>query len=86
MDMKVDTQTLVIMAVIGIIAGFLASLLVGGSGLVRYLVTGVIGSFVGGFLLNAVGVNLGIRSALLSQIATSTIGAIVVVVLARIIA
>ncbi|MEQ1612421.1 MAG: GlsB/YeaQ/YmgE family stress response membrane protein [Hyphomicrobiaceae bacterium] len=48
--------------------------------------TGIIGSFVGGGLLNALGVNLGIRSALASQIVTSTIGAIVVVILARIIA
>ncbi len=84
--MKMNSQDLIVMAVIGIIAGFLASVLVGGSGLVRYLVTGIIGSFVGGGLLNALGVNLGIRSALASQIVTSTIGAIVVVILARIIA
>ena len=84
--MRTDAQTLIVMAVIGVVAGFLASLLVGGSGLLRYLVTGIIGSFVGGWLLSALGVNLGIRNALASQIATSTIGAIVVVVLARIIA
>ncbi|MEQ1612158.1 MAG: GlsB/YeaQ/YmgE family stress response membrane protein, partial [Hyphomicrobiaceae bacterium] len=65
--MKMNSQDLIVMAVIGIIAGFLASVLVGGSGLVRYLVTGIIGSFVGGGLLNALGVNLGIRSALASQ-------------------
>ena len=34
--------------------------------LIRYLVTGVIGAFVGGFLLNALGVNLSIRNALAS--------------------
>jgi len=84
--MKIDAQTLIVMAVIGIIAGFLASVLVGGSGLIRYLITGIIGSFVGGGILNALGVNLGIGNALISQIATSTIGAIVVVILARIIA
>ena len=39
-----------------------------------------------GGILNALGVNLGISNALISQIATSTIGAIVVVILARIIA
>jgi uncharacterized membrane protein YeaQ/YmgE (transglycosylase-associated protein family) len=85
--MKMDAQTLIVMAVIGVVAGFLASLLVGGSGgLLRYLVTGIIGSFVGGYLLNAAGVNLGIKNALASLIATSTIGAIVVVILARILA
>lgn len=84
--MNIDTRALVVLLVIGVVAGFLASLLVGGGGLIRYMITGVIGAFVGGFVLNAVGVNLGIRNALLSQIATATIGAIVVVLLARLIA
>jgi uncharacterized membrane protein YeaQ/YmgE (transglycosylase-associated protein family) len=84
--MNADTRALVIFLLIGLVAGWLASVLVGGSGLIRYLVTGVIGAFVGGFLLNALGLNLGIRNALASQIVTATIGAIVVVLLARIIA
>jgi uncharacterized membrane protein YeaQ/YmgE (transglycosylase-associated protein family) len=83
MKSNIDPQTLIIMAVIGIVAGYLASLLVGGSGLVRYLVTGLIGAFVGGIVLNALGINLGIRNALVAQIVTSTIGAIIVVILAR---
>lgn len=83
--MKMDAQALVITAVIGIVAGFLASLIVGGGGIVQYLVSGVIGAFVGNFLLGALGVNLGIRNPMASQIVTSTIGAIIVVILARII-
>jgi uncharacterized membrane protein YeaQ/YmgE (transglycosylase-associated protein family) len=79
-------QSLIVVCVMGIVAGWLASVIVGGGGLVRYLVTGVIGAFVGGYLLNALGVNLGIRNALVSQIVTATIGAIVVVLLARLIA
>lgn len=81
-----QVQALVVVCVIGIVAGWLASIVVGGGGLIRYLVTGVIGAFVGGYLLNALGVNLGIRNALVSQIVTATIGAIVVVLLAKIIA
>lgn len=84
--MNTDTRALVLFLLIGLAAGWLASILVGGGGLVRYLITGIIGAFVGGFLLNAVGINLGIRNALLSQIVTATIGAIVVVLLAKIIA
>lgn len=80
------TRALVVFAVIGIVAGFLASFIVGGGGIIRYLVSGVIGSFVGGYLLAALGVNLGIRNPLASQIATATIGAIVVVLLAKMIA
>lgn len=84
--MNADTRALVILALIGLVAGWLASIVVGGGGLLRYLVTGVVGAFVGGFLLNALGVNLGIRNKLASQIVTATIGAIVVVLLARLIA
>ncbi len=83
--MNSDTRALVIFLVIGIVAGWLASFVVGGTGLIRYLISGVVGAFVGGYLLNALGVNLGIRNALASQIVTSTIGAIVVVLLARLI-
>ena len=83
--MNADTKALVIFLLIGLVAGWLASFIVGGGGLIRYLVSGVIGAFVGGFLLNAVGVNLGIKNPLASQIVTSTIGAIVVVLLARLI-
>lgn len=81
-----DLRSLAIICLIGIVAGWLASIVVGGGGLLRYLVTGIVGAFVGGFVLNALGVNLGIRNALASQIVTATIGAIVVVLLARLIA
>jgi uncharacterized membrane protein YeaQ/YmgE (transglycosylase-associated protein family) len=81
-----QTRDLLVFALIGIIAGFLASLVVGGDGLIRYLITGIIGAFVGGYLFRVLGVNLGIRNVLISEIITAAIGAIVVVVLARLIA
>lgn len=81
-----QTRDLIIFAIIGIIAGFLASLVVGGSGIIRYLVTGIIGAFVGGYLFKALGFNLGIGNELVSQIVTAAIGAIIVVLLARLIA
>lgn len=84
--MNDKTRALAVFALIGIVAGWLASILVGGGGLLQYLLSGVIGSFVGGFLLNALGVNLGIKNALAAQIVTATIGAIVVVIAARMIA
>jgi len=84
--MSPQTRDLVVLALIGIVAGWLASVVVGGGGLLRYLVTGVIGSFVGGYVLGALGIDLGIRNAFLSRVLTATIGAIIVVVLARIIA
>ncbi|MEQ1695579.1 MAG: GlsB/YeaQ/YmgE family stress response membrane protein [Hyphomicrobiaceae bacterium] len=83
MDQK--TRDLVVFALIGLVAGYLASIIVGGSGLIRYLVSGVIGAFVGPGLLGLLKVDLGIRNALAGQIVTATIGAIVVVILARLI-
>ncbi len=84
--MNEQTRDLLVFAVIGILAGFLASFVDGGHGLIRYLVTGVIGAFVGAYLFKALGVNLGIGNAFFSQIVTAAIGAIIVVLLARILA
>ena len=85
--MKTDLQSLLVMAGIGIVAGFLASVIVGGGGsLVWYLIVGLVGAFVGGLLLGSLNLNLGIGNPLLSQVATATIGAVVVIVLARLIA
>jgi len=81
-----NARALLVFALIGIVAGFLASLVVGGGGLVRWLVSGIIGAFVGGYLFRALGIDLGISNPLVSQIVTSTIGAIVVVLLARMLA
>ena len=83
--MDENLKNLLIVAVIGIIAGFLASLIVGGGGLIQYLVSGIIGAFVGNYLLRALGVNLGISNPLVSSVVTSAIGAIVVVLLARLV-
>ncbi len=84
--MKTDAQALIIMAVVGIVAGFLAHLIVGGSGnVVKYLISGLLGAFVGSYALGALGVNLGVSNALVSQILTSTIGAVIVLILARIV-
>ena len=85
--MKADAKSLLIMAGIGIVAGFLASLIVGGGGgLIWYLFVGLLGAFVGGLLLGALDLNLGIKNEIASRVVTATIGAIVVIVLARLIA
>ncbi len=84
MDPK--TQAIVSMVVIGLVAGWLASVVVGGGGLIRYAITGIIGSFVGGFLFQFMGWKIGIGNALVEQILVSTIGAIVVVLAARLLA
>ena len=84
--MSLGTTELLIFLAIGLVAGWLAGLVLGGGGLLRNLVVGVIGAFVGGWLLSAAGIALPIENALISQIITATIGAIVVIVVARVIA
>jgi uncharacterized membrane protein YeaQ/YmgE (transglycosylase-associated protein family) len=77
----------VMLAVIGLIAGWLSGLLLGGGGLIRNLVVGVIGAFVGGYLVHQVlKINLGLGSPFVDQVAIATIGAVVVTVLARLVA
>ena len=84
--MSINTRALAVFLGIGLLAGFPASLVVGGGGLITYLISGVIGSIVGGYLFTTLSIDLGIRSNLLRQVVTSTVGAIIVVLLARIIA
>ena len=81
-----DARNIFIALLIGLVAGWLASFVVGGSGLLRYLLTGVIGSFVGSYLLNKLDVSLGIQNEVVRDIVIAAIGAIVIVLLARLIA
>ena len=53
-----DITPIIVFLAIGLIAGWLASLVLGGGGLLRNLIVGVIGSFVGGYVLNLAGVRL----------------------------
>lgn len=71
--------------VVGLVAGWLAGVLVkgGGFGLIGDLVVGVIGAFFGGFLFNTFGVSIG--GGLLGSIVVATVGAIVLLVIVRVI-
>ena len=69
-----------------LVAGWIASLIVGGGGLWRDLVTRLVGAVVGAFLLHALGIALPFRDPLVADIVTATLGAVVVVVVARAVA
>ena len=83
---SLHTTNLVSILLIGLVAGWLASLIVGGGGLVRDLVTGLVGALVGAVVLRALGVVLPFRDPLVTDIATATLGAVFVVVAARAVA
>ena len=79
-----ETHTLIATLFVGLVAGWLASLIMGGGGLIRDLVTGLIGAFVGSVIIHGFGVTLPIQSPLLADIVISTIGAVVVAAVARV--
>ncbi len=80
---SLDSKNIVIALMMGLAAGWLASFIVGGGGLFQYLVSGVLGSFVGSFALQKFNINLGIRNDIGRDVATATIGAIIVMVVAH---
>lgn len=80
----------IIMAINGIIAGWLAGQILGGGGLLRNLIVGIIGAVVGGALVKAGLLNLPEYVTKYTnmvpygtQITVSTIGAMLVVLVAR---
>ncbi|HUF14020.1 MAG TPA: GlsB/YeaQ/YmgE family stress response membrane protein [Longimicrobiales bacterium] len=62
--------------VVGLVAGVLAALLVGGVGLVGDIIVGIVGAFVGGWIFNALGVSAPF-GGLAGTIFTAFIGAVV---------
>jgi len=81
---------LIVMALNGLIAGWIVGVLLGGHGLIRNLIVGLIGAFVGGMLVRYDVLQLpnGLTSVTNSvpygtQIVISTIGAAIVVLIAR---
>ncbi len=71
---------------LGTVTGFVASLVVGGGGLLRHAVVGVLGMLVGQGLVRLTGWRLRTGHAFLDEAAMAVIGAILVVLLARFIA
>jgi uncharacterized membrane protein YeaQ/YmgE (transglycosylase-associated protein family) len=74
-------QSLLVIIVVGIIAGWLAGKIVRGTGfgIVADLCIGVIGAFIGAWLLPRLGIHLG--TGLVAAIASATVGAIVLLVI-----
>lgn len=69
---------------IGAVSGWLASLLMNSSnGLLWDIILGIVGSFVGGWLLGKLGVHVNLGSHTVNLIVTSVIGAVVVLFVAR---
>ena len=68
--------------IVGLIAGVLASLLVGGYGLLADIVIGIVGAFVGGWIFSAAGWHSP-GGGLAGAIFVAFIGAVVLLVILR---
>lgn len=83
--MYLSSESLIVILLVGIFAGWLAGKIVdgGGFGLVWDFVIGVLGAFIGDWLLPRLGINLG--SGIVALIVNATIGAIVLLLLLRLV-
>ena len=72
-------------ALVGLVAGWLAGLLMkgGGFGVIGDIVVGILGALLGGFLFSALGLSSG--GGLLGAIIVATIGAIVLIFILRLV-
>ena len=78
-------HNLIAWLIIGVVAGWLAGLIVRGRGfgLIGDIILGVIGAFVGGWLAGKLHIHIG--SGIVSSIITATVGAIVLAAIGRLI-
>jgi len=78
-------ESLLIILIVGAIAGWLAGVIMkgGGFGLLGDIVVGIIGAFVGSYVLGKLGVSLG--GGMLGWIGTAVIGAVIVLALIRLV-
>lgn len=84
--LPLDWRALVPTILLGTATGFIASLVVGGGGLIRHAVVGILGMLVGQGLVRLTGWRVRTGHALLDEAAMAVLGAILVVLLARFIA
>lgn len=82
--MNLSNESLITILLVGIIAGWLAGKLVagGGFGLIGDLIVGVLGAFIGNWMLPRLNIHLGVGT--LSLILNATIGAVVLLVIIRV--
>ena len=83
--MYLSTESILVIILVGIVAGWLAGKVVRGTGfgLIGDLVVGVAGAFVASLLFPRLGIQLG--TGIVSEIIYSTLGAILLLLIVRLI-
>jgi len=79
-----SVESLLVFIIIGAIAGWLAGLIVSGFGfgLIGNIIVGIVGAFIAGWLLPRIGFSIG--GGILASIIHATIGAIILLVLVKV--
>jgi len=74
-------EAIIIILIVGAVAGWLAGLIVRGIGfgLIGNIVVGIVGAFIAGWLLPRIGIVIG--SGIIGSIVNATIGAVVLLVI-----
>src|SRR6202167_2458147 len=85
MTMHLSNQSLLVIIVVGIVAGYLAGRVMrgGGCGLIGDLIVGLIGAFIGDWLLPQLGIHLGV--GIVALIVNAFIGAVVLLFILRLV-
>ena len=83
--MNMSGESLLVILFVGIVAGWLAGQVVRGTGfgIVGDLIVGILGAFVGSWLLPRLGIHLG--AGVISAIVNATIGSIILLLMVRLI-
>jgi uncharacterized membrane protein YeaQ/YmgE (transglycosylase-associated protein family) len=83
--MHLSNESLIVIVIVGIVAGWLAGNIVrgGGYGLIGDLIVGVIGAFIGDWLLPQLHIHLG--TGIVASVVNATVGAIVLLIILRLI-
>lgn len=83
--MDLSTQSILVILVVGLVAGWLAGQIVrgGGMGIVADLAVGIVGAFIGSWILPKIGLVLG--PGLLAAIVNATIGAVILLLIIRLV-
>src|SRR6187455_2151586 len=83
--MRMSGESLIIIVLVGIIAGWLAGQIMRGAGfgLIGDLIIGILGAFIGSWLLPQLGIHLG--TGLISAIVNATIGAVLLLLVVRLV-
>ena len=83
--MHMSNESLLIILGVGLIAGWLAGQIVQGTGfgIVGDLIIGIVGAFIGSWLLPQLGIHLG--SGIIAAILNATIGALILLLIIRLV-